>query len=215
MEAVLMKSDAQLPLRGYETVGLSSLDFFEAMIQFCLTQGMAEEDKLRRLFLVMSKMPAVRPGHLPCLIIPGIPTSADWDRMIPLIQSSGKSCRNGLKGWDLVDIAEIPQEPYLLIDVDDGRGTFHLGQSEAEEMLRSQGRQGLTAWEALFFSLMFSILEYHSIYAVASRVRKVGEEREFYPTIYRHQDGPILAPVGDGLALPHYGTPSCRERRTA
>lgn len=110
-------------------------------------------------------------GNIPFL--PVIPRSfrSPYDLMA-MVRNDGKVGYTYLNPTQISDVVDAPQEPYYIYDVEDGESTRGKSPEDAEKILKSQKRSGLTVSEVAALCAHTDVLsKYPVVWATGSRCK--------------------------------------------
>ncbi len=69
----------------------------------------------------------------------------------------------------ITNMFKTPSEPYYILDVEDGKATLNETLQDAEELIKKQGRRGLTEVEVISLGVHTKVLSLHFVAAIGSR----------------------------------------------
>ena len=148
------------------------------------------------------------PEHNRFLFVPKRPKTLDLARLMAMIELDGKRGVNYLKEQSLVDLIEVPEGPYLMIDIEDGRARLNVTPSVSLETISAESRSPFTTFEGIAFGIVFPIvLAHHNLDIIGSRCGS-----DFFPYLYLHDGKPTLYGSWGVSASPGWGAPSCGSR---
>ncbi len=110
---------------------------------------------------------------------------------------------------EISDVVKTPEEPYYVLNVEDGTMTRGLTVEKGTKFVIDRERFPLTTVEALSLSLVTDVLTRHDIAATCSRRKKDFTKTAMVPLISQDHLDWILGFIGK----PDCGTPSCQRRR--
>lgn len=127
-------------------------------------------------------------GNIPFLpVIPRIHRSP-YDLMAMVRNNIGAKGYIDLKPTMILDVVDVPSEPYYIYDIESGKFTFGKSPKNAEKILKSQKRSPLTAAEAIaLVTHNTDTLSRHFVYATGSRY-----DSDFVPMLWLSDGRPRL-----------------------
>lgn len=141
-------------------------------------------------------------------LIPPRPAELELNRLVNLIEVDGKKGQNYLDPTFLTDTVAVPEGPYLLLDIEDGRKRLNTKPSVAEVNIFAEGRSPFITWEGIVHAIVFpEVFARNNMDLCGSRygARDV-------PCLYLFDDEPWLSASWRGYAHPRWGAPSCGSR---
>ncbi len=151
-------------------------------------------------------------GNLPAtsrfLFVPKRPKTLDLAHLMAMIELNDKRGGNYLNTQSLVDLIAVPEGPYLMTDVEDGRVRLNVKPSVARETILAESRSPFTTFEGIAFGIVFPVvLAHHNLDLVGSRY-----ESDNFQGLYLDGDEPAIDGDWEGVADPRWGAPSCGSR---
>lgn len=107
----------------------------------------------------------------------------------------------------ITDVLKVPEDPYVIYDVEDGRALLGKSPADAEKLIKQQNRAGLTAAEALNLCIQTNTLNHHFVDAVGSRFGS-----DVVPVLWLNDARPSLFWLYRGFAFSLWGAASCGSR---
>jgi hypothetical protein len=151
------------------------------------------------------------PLNGPFLLIPPCPAGLDLDSLVKLIRFDGKAGINLLHPEQIRDTFNVPHEPYLLLDIEDGEGHPDMKPMVAERDIIAERRSPYTLSEGIVHAIVFpEVLGSRGLDLCGSRY---GAPAEQVPVLYLHGGWPVLAARWTGGGGTGWGAPSCGGRR--
>lgn len=162
------------------------------------------------------------------LLIPSQPKILDLDCLMSLIELDGKKGRSLLNPQYLRDKIKVPEKPYLMLDVEDGRARRNTRISVSRRNIAKEGRSPYTVWRGIIHAVVFPEVfrspdrQSHNMDLVGSRGSRYESEGgspkcKGTPYLsFDYYDDPSDAKPQldagsryDDDAHPDYGAPSC------
>jgi hypothetical protein len=113
-----------------------------------------------------------------------------------------------LSNLRLSNIVAMPEPPYYIFDVEDGKGLLNVGPRSAEITIKGQKRSCLTYCETVALAVHTDVLTRHNLMAIGSRCSNGIEEQ--FPDLYLRKGKPTLDCRNLNYApAKEWGTPSC------
>lgn len=106
------------------------------------------------------------------------------------------------------DMVAVPQEPYFMLDIEDGRSMLNKSPEEAETLIDNQDRSGFTAEEGIALCIHTKVLSDHFVNCVGSRCGIPGS----VPSIYCKSKLPVLDWSSSEFVNVKWGSASCSIR---
>jgi len=88
---------------------------------------------------------------------------------MPMVRKGDKVGYTYLKPSDIIDLAEMPAEPYYIFDVEDGQAMRGIPPRDAEKQIKEWARRGLTEVEVIALGIHTDVLFRHYVDGVGSR----------------------------------------------
>lgn len=130
------------------------------------------------------------------LLVPPQPREFDLDSLMNFIEIRGNKGRNFLTLQGLENKTQVPDGPYIMLDVEDGRVELNPAPfvADAEADISERGRLSYTVWPGIVHAIVFpKIFENCDImYLVGSRHRFTYENLSNVPFIRLYRDEPQL-----------------------
>jgi hypothetical protein len=180
-------------------------EFFDQMVETQVAMGLAEYKH-------------ADPFHkdLPTgffLLIPPCPAKLDLDRLISLIKVNGEAGINLLDAEHISDMFDVPEEPYLLLDIREGKYGSNMKPRVAERNILAEHRSPYTLSEGIVHAIVFpKMLEKCNVDLCGSRYGG----SELVTVLHLSGGHPMLAArwIGSGGGA-GWGAPSCGGRQGA
>lgn len=191
---------------GQPTLWLSGTpqQFFERMVETLVAMGLAN-------YKHADPFRGNLPNNGPFLLIPPCPAEFDLDHLAGLITVGGKTGINLLHVEKIRDTFDVPGEPYLLLDVENGEGRPDMKPLAAERDILAKNRSPYTLSEGIVHAIVFpEVLVRRGLDLCGSRY---GEPAEQVPVLYLNGGWPVLAARWTGGGGTGWGAPSCGGRR--
>ncbi len=103
------------------------------------------------------------------LLIPPRPEESDLNDLVSLIELKGKKGRNYLDPRYVQDDIKIPDKPYLMLDVKDGKERLNIDPAVSKIHIFQEGRSPYTIWRGIIHTVLFpEVLESHNMDLVGS-----------------------------------------------
>ena len=148
------------------------------------------------------------PEHSRFLFVPKRPKTLNLKCLMAMIKLEGKRGVNYLNAQFLVDFIEVPEEPYLMTDIEDGRARLNVAPSVSQETISAESRSPFTTFEGIVFGIVFPVvLTHHNLDLIGSRYESGG-----FPYLCLSDDKPTLYYHWGYNAYPRWGAPSCGSR---
>lgn len=145
-------------------------------------------------------------GNLPFLfVVP--PPFLSYHTLASMLRNGAQTGYTSLNVRLITDLVKVPEDPYVIYDVEDGRTLLGKSAQDAERLLKQQNRSGLTAAEALHLCIQASTLNHHFVDAVGSRY-----DSDRVPNLWLNDGRPCLLWDYRGDARSHWGAASCGSR---
>jgi hypothetical protein len=176
-------------LRRYAEAGVARVEDLEPL------RALVPEDG--KLFLVVPQKPQIA-------------TKADLDALVAKLDYRRRRGVNYLDPQYLADEVAVPNGPYLMTNVEDGRAMLNIAPRDARPRLADENRSPLLWFEGfgLYLTFGFALLGHHNVDCSGSRY-----ESELVPNFFLDDGQPKLSYYWDGSAGPHWGSASCGSRR--
>lgn len=160
---------------------------------------------LRSSVLLKAGLMEIGEGQTPFL--PIVPMSClDIAAQMLVIRNDGKQGTVAIDPSLIEDLVATPAKPYYLFDIGNGKETKHIPPLRAEELLKEQGRRGLTVTEVIALCIHTPVLWRHQVCAVGSRYAS-----DMVPMIQLSSDDvPLLCSWSAHEDRQTCGTASCR-----
>jgi hypothetical protein len=160
------------------------------------------------------------------LLVPPQPKKLDLNYLMSLIEVNGKKGRNLLDPQYLKDKIKVPEEPYLMLDIEDGKARLNTKLSVSRRNILREGRSPYTVWRGIIHAVVFPAvfqspnMPRHNMDLVGSRGSRYesegGHSKDrgvpyLCPIDYFGNEEPLLDAGGrfDDDANPEFGAPSC------
>jgi Family of unknown function (DUF5701) len=149
------------------------------------------------------------PEHGLFLLVPRRPEPLDYGRLMGRVMLNGRTGVNYLDQKYLKDEVEVPQGPYIMLGVEDGRSRLNTRPMDSHANILKEGRSPYLAFEGIVHAAVFpSVLLHHYMDCVGSRY-----DEQCVPSVCVDDEEPALDNgFGDG-ADPKWGAPSCGSRK--
>lgn len=144
-------------------------------------------------------------------LIPPRPEGLDFDYLTSLIEVNGKKGTNYIypNPKEFTDTVAVPVGPYLVLDVEDGKGRLNTKPSVAEANILAEHRSPYTVFEGIIHGIVFpEVFASHNMYLGGSRYGS----RMKMPYLYLTRDVLELCATFYDDAIPEWGAPSCGSR---
>lgn len=166
------------------------------------------EDLVSLRDIVVSKALGLtnREGNLPfVLVVP--PPFLSYHTLASMLRNGSNTGYTRLNVRLITDMIEVPQEPYVIYDVEDGRALRSESPENATKFITQQHRSGLTAAEVLNLGIQTDVLRHHFVDAMSSLYGS-----EVVPGLWLHSERPGLHWRRRDVALSKWGAASCGSR---
>ena len=142
------------------------------------------------------------------LWIPPRPAELDLNYLVSLIEVNGKKGGNQLNPKGLTDKVVVPEGPYLMTDVEDGKGHLNTRRSVSEANILTEHRSPYIVFEGIMHGIVSpEVFASHNMYLCGSR-----DKSENVPDLYLCDGEPVLGVCLHDYAVPGWGAPSCGSR---
>ncbi len=142
------------------------------------------------------------------LLIPPRPAELDLGHLLGLIEFEGKKGTNNLTTGDLTDKVTVPEGPYLMAGIEDGRSRLNTKPSVSEANITAENRSPYVTFEGIIHGVLFhDVFRSHNMDLCGSRY-----ESKHVPHLHLDDDRPKLSADWYDSANPKWGTPSCGSR---
>lgn len=177
-------------------------ELFELQAEFWVKAGMALEEEFRGLARFVPKSGLF-------IVVPARPRNLDYDRLLSLVILDGKEGRKYLNPSYQSDRIRVPEGPYLMLDVEDGRSRVNTEPLTSQDSIASEDRSPYIIFEGISHAALFpAVMRHHFIVCCGSRYKDHG----LIPGVcLGHDDIPSLVYDGNEVG-PKWGAPSCRNR---
>ncbi len=172
-----------------------------------------EPDTAPGLESLRSRIPQDRKLFLLVPPQPVLASKADLDALISRLSYRGNAGVNYLDPQYLTDEVAVPEGPYLLTEVEDGRASLGIAPRDAKVQLATAHRSPLTWWEVFCLYRCFgsAILGHHNVWCGGSRFESRG-----VPYFYLNDGQLEFSNFFWGInTYPKWGSASCGRRVAA
>ncbi|MDO8664835.1 MAG: DUF5701 family protein [Candidatus Liptonbacteria bacterium] len=139
------------------------------------------------------------------LLVPPKPEEFDLSHLVSLIEVDGKRGLNYLDPGHLTEEIKVPDGPYLMVDIEDGRARLNTKPSVSSANIANENRSPYTTWRGIVHAVVFpEVFQGHNIDLVGSRY-----ESEGVPYLFLNGRRPELHVCWCDDAHPEWGAPSC------
>lgn len=140
---------------------------FDFMVETLVTKGLAKYDHADPF---RNRLPA---GLF--LLVPPKPKEFDLNHLVSLIEVDNKKGRNYLNVGDLADDIKVPDGPYLMVDIEDGKARLNTKPSVSKASILVAGRSPYTTWRGIVHAVVFpEVFQSHNMDLVGSRYESKG-----------------------------------------
>ena len=146
-------------------------------------------------------------GHIPFIAV--VPrTEVDVENLMKMVRNRDREGYNYLNQSDLSNVVDVPNGPYFIFDVEDGKVMLDKSPEKAETLVKKQKRSCLTVDEGISLCIQTKVLSEHYVDCTGSRYR----HSDKVPFVDLDDDGPKLDWVDAGHSYDKWGSASCRSR---
>lgn len=145
-------------------------------------------------------------GNLPFLLVVP-PPFLSYHTLASMLRNGTHVGYTRLNVRLITDVVKVPEDPYVIYDVEDGRALLGRSAQDAKKLLKRQNRSGLTAAEAVHLCIQTNTLNHHFVDAVVSRYVS-----DVVPGLWQLDDRPSLNWSARDVALSLWGAASCGSR---
>lgn len=154
-------------------------------------------------------MPSNYLAALPVIPRPAMPI----EEQMMMVSNGHLTGYTELEPANISDIVAIPEKPYYLIGVEDGRSMLLETPKQAGALIRGSSRLELVGIEAIALARHSTVLQDHGIYAVGSSFQQAKPSGGKVIALGLDGKGrPQLDWALAGIGQPGWGTPSCLRR---
>ncbi len=146
-------------------------------------------------------------GHIP--FIPVIPrTEVNLDNLMKMIHNDNNIGSNFLDQSQISNVVDVPEGPYFIYDIEDGKDMLGRSPKKAEKLIKEQNRSCLTVDESIALCIHTSVLSKHCIDCTGSPFR----HSDHVPRLFLDDVRPELSWSDAGYSSSSWGSPSCGSR---
>lgn len=146
-------------------------------------------------------------GHTP--FVPVVPrTEVDLGDLMKMVRNRDREGYNYLDQSDVSNVVDVPNGPYFMFDVEDGKDMLGKSPEKAEALIKKQKRTCLTADEGIALCVHTNVLSDHYVDCTGSRYRRGG----WVPGVCLFGDGPGLDWSSVDSSDDRWGSASSRSR---
>ena len=147
-------------------------------------------------------------GHIPFITV--VPrTEVDVENLIKMVRNRDREGYNYLNQSDLSNVVDVPNGPYFIFDVEDGKVMLGKSPEKAETLVKKQKRSCLTVEEGISLCIQTKVLSEHYVDCTGSRYK----HSDVVPGVCLAGSGkPRLGWNSAGLSDDEWGSASCRSR---
>lgn len=151
----------------------------------------------------MYRIKGIVPLHIPFIAV--VPRSElGLDALMKMVCCDRYYGHNFLDQSEIRDMVSVREEPYFIYDVESGRDMIGKSPSEAEVLIKEQGRSCLTIDEGIALSLQTNVLLENGVDCMGSYLERDG----LVPNIYLGTK-PLLSCRRTDVKNNKRGSPSC------
>lgn len=201
--------DVEMPLAELETLFDTQLQRLVGL-GYHLLADIDEKEFRNRLAPLRAKLNEVGPvqtgdGRLPFVIV--IPHGmVSISAQVAKIEHNGLSGKNYLGESGITYFVSVPSgnQPFLAVDVEDGRGMLGKSPNACQKQFKQEGRLGLIVEGGIAVEHQSHVLSHHYMDLPGSRC-----DEDWVPGLHLYGDRPALVSNYPGSSVRRWGSASC------